>query len=85
MKLQSKCVALGACVLVAACGGGGGGFEPPPTPPVASNEVPTNATTSIANFVSYLNTTAVSDTAEPVGVNQTTPPSSETDEPLAVI
>lgn len=85
MKLQSLCMTLGVCAVLTACGGGGSGFEPPPAPPVGNNEVPSNATVSIANFVNYLNTTPANETTEPVGVNQTSPPSSETEEPLAVI
>jgi hypothetical protein len=78
---------LGASLLISACGDSGGISEPaPPTaPPVgAANEVPPNATASLANFVNYLNTTPGSEVAEPLLIDKATPLLSETDEPLAV-
>ncbi len=71
--------------LVAGLAACGGGDDSPPPPPVTSS-VPASASVSVTNFIGYLQqlVAASADTLEPVDVSAVTPPTSETDPPVAV-
>ncbi len=74
-----------ASLFLAACGGDSDNPvpPPPPPPPVASNEVPASAAASDAALESFAFTLALSDTTEPLLLdNVPTFPSSETEEPI---
>jgi len=72
-----------ACLVLAGCGGSGGGSEPAP-PPASTSDVPASATASPDAFVSWSNTQPPDDTKEPLKVEGTMPPTSETEEPVTI-
>lgn len=76
--------ALGAALLLSACGGGDGGADTAPSPSESPGAVPASATVSTEAFVGYAATLAVDDMAEPLDVSMVVPPTSETDEPIEV-
>ena len=86
MTMRTSCLLAVAVLALAACGGGGGGGEAAPeTPaPAPSNRVPSSASASTNAFVQYSSTLAASESAEPLEVDQFTPPTSETEEPQTV-
>lgn len=77
--LLTCAVALLAAAVLAACGGGGssGNTE-------AGDKVPASATASTTAFVQFMASLAPSETAEPLDINDATPPTSDTDEPAAI-
>ena len=80
MKTRTLCLAAAAAALLAACGGGGG----PEDRQIEGVGVPASATRDADSFSAYLVNVAEEDRAEPVLVDQLVPPTSETDEPLAL-
>ena len=77
-----------ASLFLAACGGDSDNPVPPPPPappPVSMTEVPASAAASDASLESFAFTLALSDTTEPLLLdNVPTFPSSETEEPIAL-
>ncbi|MEP7283331.1 MAG: hypothetical protein ABI696_15235 [Rubrivivax sp.] len=70
--------AVSAAVVLAACGGGGGGSKGP-------GKVPSSALDSPEAFVDYVDGLKTRDDREPIEVaDDMNPPTSETDEPVAV-
>ena len=69
-----------ASATLVACGGGSD--DTPVT--ATTNEVPTTATVSVAAFASYAGMLSAVDTSEPLDVSSVTPPTSDTDEPVAL-
>ena len=80
MKLTPALMATATAALLAACGGGHDGGSD--TPPAADTEVPVSATASTTAYTRYAASLAATETQEPLGVNQVTPPTSETEPPL---
>lgn len=73
--------------LLSACGGGSTHVDGPPPPPPAPTAVPDSALVSSLAYVQFALTTSMSssESEEPLNADKvTTPPSSETDEPLSV-
>ena len=85
MTMRSSCL-LATVLILAACGGGGGGdaAAPEPPAPAPSNRVPSSASVSTNAYVQYTNSLPTTDSAEPLEVEQLTPPTSETEEPQTV-
>jgi len=81
MTLRNASIALGLCVLLAACGDSP---ETAEAPPAAANEVPASATTSARAYAAYAGSLVASDTHEPLQVNKVTPPTSETESPESI-
>jgi hypothetical protein len=81
-RLASLVVALGTASFLAACGGSD--EAPPEPPPQASNGVPASATVSALAFTQYAISLQASETGDPLVVSALMPPTSETDEPVAL-
>lgn len=81
-RISSFLILVVVALSLSACGGGGGGSGSA----VADNVPPASAGTSIAGFVTYLQslTSASSETADPVDVSDFVAPASETDEPTSI-
>lgn len=77
-------LALGAALLLSACGGGDGGTDTAAHPSESPGAVPASATVSTEAFVAYAAALSVDETAEPLDVSRIVPPTSETDEPIEV-
>ncbi len=85
MKLNlTLATLLTAGVVLAGCGGGSSSEAPAPAPSPAANEVPAEASASPAAYVSWMGKQAKDDTKEPLAVQGFVPPTSETDEPVAL-
>ncbi len=88
MTMRNSCLLAAAMLALAACGGGGSDAAPdtpaPAPAPAPSNRVPTSASASTNALVQYSSSLAASESAEPLEVDQFTPPTSETEEPQAV-
>ena len=84
MHMRTSCLLAVAAMALAACGGGGGEAAAPETPAPPSNRVPNSASASTNAYVQYSSTLAASEAAEPLEVDQFTPPTSETEEPQTV-
>ncbi len=78
----ARTAALGAAVLLAACGDNPAG--PPEPPPVAEDTVPASATASTAAYVQFVGGLAADERASPKRLDGVTPPTSETTEPQTV-
>jgi hypothetical protein len=80
MKTLNFLLVAGASVLLAACGGGD------LTPPAATDAVPASASQSSMGMVDYLLALAKdkTDTKDPLDISKWTPPTSETEEPIAL-
>ncbi len=76
--------ALVAGLALAGCGGGSSSEAPAPSPSPAANEVPAEASASPAAYVTWMGKQAKDDTKEPLAVQGFVPPTSETDEPVAL-
>jgi hypothetical protein len=75
MNKRMLCLAGAALLSLAACGGGGGGDDELTT-------VPDEAVASSDAFTDWVGARRPSDTNEPLAMNATMPPSSETAEPI---
>jgi hypothetical protein len=86
MNTLTRPLVLLACALALAACGDDPDTVPPPdgTPAQNGGDVPTSATVSTSAYVGYLNSLPPSETDAPLGVNNVTPPTSETDEPAAL-
>ncbi len=84
MTMRTSCLLAVAMLALAACGGGGGDAAPETPAPAPSNRVPTSASASTNALVQYSGSLAASESAEPLEVDQFTPPTSETEEPQTV-
>ncbi len=74
-----------AGLALAGCGGGSSPAEAPaPSPAPATGDVPAEASASPAGFVGWMGKQAKDDTKEPLNVQGFVPPTSETDEPVAL-
>jgi hypothetical protein len=83
----SLLVALGATLVLTACGGSSYSDPEPPMPdkPADATEVPATAGASSTALVSYLGGLAATETTtEALSLDKVSPTSSETEEPLAV-
>ncbi len=76
LLMISTLVAAGALV---ACGGGDS------TPVAGEREVPSSATASPTAFSQWAGSVAQEEGTEPLGMDMVVPPTSETEEPIAVI
>jgi hypothetical protein len=73
-----------ASLFLAACGGDSDSPNPPPPPPAPITQVPTSAAASDMALEAFAFNLALSDTKEPLGLdNITTLPTSEVEEPIA--
>jgi uncharacterized lipoprotein YbaY len=81
MKLQHALIAAAAALLLAACGDNPA--DAPETPPPEATEVPASATVSATAYAQYAASLQASETARPLGVNNVTPPTSETEAPVS--
>ena len=81
MKLQHALIAAAAALLLAACGDNPA--DAPEAPPPASTEVPASATASPMAYSQYAGSLPKSETASPLGVNNVTPPTTETEAPVS--
>ena len=81
MKLHQALMAVAAAALLAACGDSS--QYTPATPPAASNEVPASASASTMAYAQYANSLPKSETQAPLDVSRVTPPTSESEAPLA--
>lgn len=78
-----KVMALLACaVALSACGDNPDDGGPPAAD---DGQVPASASASIAAFFGYTSALTESETAQPLGVDRVTPPTSETQEPSPLI
>lgn len=79
MKTHRWMICAALAVVLAGCGGGGDAD----TPVVEDDNgrVPSSATASIQAFVGFVGRQAPADQAEPLSLQGTTPPTSETAEP----
>lgn len=79
---KSNLAALGAAVLLAACGGDSNSNSAPP----ATSQVPASASQSINGFIAYLKLLVASaaDMLEPVDTSMVSGPKDETSEPQVV-
>ena len=84
MTMRTSCLLAVAVLALAACGGGGGEAAPETPAPAPSNRVPSSAGASTHAYVQYTSAQAASESAEPLEVDQFTPPTSETEEPQTV-
>ena len=84
MTMRTSCLLASAMLALAACGGGGGDAAPETPAPAPSNRVPTSASASTNALVQYSSSLTASESAEPLEVDQFTPPTSETEEPQTV-
>jgi hypothetical protein len=82
--------AIGAVMVLVACGGGGGdnggSASGSNNPPPVTAEVPASASASVDGFVGYLKAlvAAAADLLEPVDIAAVMPPGSDTAEPAQV-
>lgn len=86
-SIQALGGALLAGGLLSACGGGNSHHEYPPAPPPAPAAVPDSALVSSVAYAQFALTTSMgsSESDEPLNADKvSTPPSSDTDEPLPV-
>ena len=74
------CLLLAAASVLAACGGGSN-EEATAAAEDATGRVPAGATSSIEAFVGFVGSQAATDQAEPLSLQGTTPPISDTAEP----
>ena len=79
MKRKLMCLAALAALSLAACGGGGGGDDTP-----ESTMVPDEAVATSEAFSSWVGARQPSDTKDPLAMNATMPPSSDTAEPVDI-
>jgi hypothetical protein len=79
MKRKLMCMAALAALSLAACGGGGGGDDTP-----ESTMVPDEAVATSEAFSSWVGARQPSDTKDPLAMNATMPPSSDTAEPVDI-
>jgi hypothetical protein len=79
MKHFSLCAALTTSLVLVACGDNPSEAVPPPV--VNSNEVPSSAMASAQAYTSFAGSLQKSDTGQPLGLQSTSPPTSETEAP----
>ena len=81
MKLKHLLILSGLAAALAACGD-----NPSDTvvAPPASTEVPASATASTRAYATYTGSLAPSETGSPLDVSKVTPPTSESEDPLAI-
>ena len=82
MKLPAAVLAAAAALLLSACNDGP--EVPLPVTPAASNAVPASATSSAKAYEQYAASLMNSETQAPLDVAAVTPPTSETEAPLAL-
>ncbi len=82
MKKTLSFLSLGMLSLLAACGGGGS--DAVAEAPMVIQAVPATATASTLAFSTYASSLAADDRGEPLDVANVTPPTSETEEPIAL-
>ena len=80
MKRKLMCLAALAALALAACGGGGGSGDDTPE----STMVPDEAVATSEAFSSWVGARQPSDTKDPLAMNATMPPSSDTAEPVDI-
>ncbi len=79
MKIKTSLVLLAALTLLAACGDNPENADTTPT-----NQVPASATASTSAWSQFAASLRNSDTQAPLEVNNVTPPTSESDAPMAI-
>jgi hypothetical protein len=79
MKRFSMCVALVTSLVLVACGDNPADAVPEPV--VSSNEVPSSAMASTQAYTAFAGSLQNSDTGQPLGLQNTLPPTSETEAP----
>ena len=84
MKLKPAGLLICAAVALTACGGNDDDQVSFPTLPPSGDDVPTSAKASTLAYTNYVGSLAKSETAVGLNVNQTTPPTSETDAAIAI-
>ncbi len=85
IKFRSGLAAVACATLLAACGGGGNGNEGmPPAVPAAVDMVPSSAAVSVVAYTQFASSLSNSEQAQPLGMDQLVPPTSERDLPLAL-
>ena len=81
MRVFNLCALLATAALVSACGGGGQGDAAV----AAVDPIPASASATTLGFTSFVAGLVSSETAEPLELGSLVPPTSEVDEPVAVI
>ena len=71
-----------AALAAGLAGCGGGSSEETPVMPAATDDVPTSATASAGAYTSFAAALSSSDTAKPLDISKTRPPTSETAAPM---
>jgi hypothetical protein len=82
MKSSSAIACLAMLSLLAACGGSDS--EPVAEAPAVTLAVPASATASTLAFSNYAKSLSADDRGEPLDVAQVVPPTSESEEPIAL-
>ena len=82
MKTKTLLLGLAVAASLAACGGGSGGQIV--DTPSAATDVPASATVSATAYTQFAKTLSSSDSSQPLNVQTLTPPTSETDAPVAL-
>jgi hypothetical protein len=82
MNTKTLLLGLAVAASLAACGGGSDSVAI--DPPTATNEVPASATASATAYTQFAKSLSASDSSQPLDVRSVTPPTSETDAPVAL-
>ena len=81
MKLKLTLTLAALTLGLAACGDNPQDAPPAPVTPTSADDVPASATASAQAYTSFAESLPKSDTAQPLNVSKTTPPTSETAAP----
>ena len=81
MKLKLTLTLAALTLGLAACGDNTQDAPPAPVTPTSGDEVPASATASDKAYTSFAASLPKSETAQPLNISKTTPPTSETDLP----
>jgi hypothetical protein len=82
MNTKTLLLGLAVAASLAACGGGSDSVTIPE--PASTSDVPTSATASATAYTQFAKTLSSSDSSQPLNVQTVTPPTSETDAPVAL-
>ena len=80
-KVWTGVLMLAAAAALAGCGGGG---DEATAVEDSAGKVPSSATSSVSAFVNFVGDQAPTDHAEPLSLNGTVPPTSDSEEPMSV-
>lgn len=81
LNLTRAPLAVALALALAACGSNGGGDD---AAAEAATQVPASAGANVATYVGYVGSLPADDEREPLGVDAVEPPTSDSEEPLAL-